>query len=52
MGFQLLNKLFLKVISNQKMEETGTMSKAERNEWKELAKERLVLSETLEDYEG
>jgi len=40
-----------KLDSYKKMEETGTMSKAERNEWKELAKERLILSETLEDYE-
>ena len=33
-----------------KIDETGAMSETERNDWKELTKERLKLSERLQDY--
>ena len=35
--------------SYKKMDETGAMSETERNDWKELTKERLKLSERLQD---
>jgi len=44
-----ISQIDRKIESYKKLDETGTMSKTERNNWKKLTKERIEVSDKLED---